>query len=135
MAPWYWFATRLAIVSPGSKIDRCSGMKLPITCVTAIASPSARPSPRMTAATTPPRTDGTMTRLTISQRVAPSPIAPSSSSLGTPRKSSRQIEEVIGIVMIVSTRIAANTVDSTLSWPFAKIGIQPSTLLIQGCRY
>ena len=79
-APWYWLAMRLASVSPGSKIDRFSGMKLPITCVTAIASPSARPSPRMTAATTPPRTVRQDDALTISQRVAPSPIAPSSSS-------------------------------------------------------
>ena len=45
----------------------------PITCVTAIASPSARPSPRMIAATTPPFTDGITTPSTISQRVAPRP--------------------------------------------------------------
>ena len=54
---------RLASVSPGSKIESLSGVKLPITCVTAIASPSARPRPRMTAATTPPRTDGMTTVL------------------------------------------------------------------------
>ena len=103
-------------------------MKLPITCDTAIASPSARPRPRITAATTPPRTDGITTVFTISQRVAPSPTAPSSSSVGTPRKSSRQIDEVIGMIMIVSTSIAVNTVDSTLSPPCAKIGIHPSAL-------
>ena len=61
VAPWYWFASWLASVSPGSKSESCSGMPLPITCVTAIASPSARPSPRMIAATTPPRTYGTTT--------------------------------------------------------------------------
>ena len=55
VAPWYWLATRLASVSPGSSSESFSGMKLPITCVTAIASPSARPRPRMIAATTPPR--------------------------------------------------------------------------------
>jgi hypothetical protein len=36
--------------------------------------------------------------------------------------------------MIVRTRIAAKTVDSTLSWPFEKIGIQPRTELIAGWR-
>src|SRR3954470_472319 len=132
IAPWYCPATRLANVSPGPKIDRWSGMKLPITCETAIASPSARPSPRITAATTPPRTVGMMTVRTISQRVAPRPMDASSRSSGTPRNSSRQIEVVIGMVMIVSTMIAVKTVDSTLSWPPLKIGIQPRKLLRNG---
>ena len=35
--------------------------------------------------------------------------------------------------MIVSTMIAEKTVDSTLSSPFAKIGIQPRKLLRNGC--
>ena len=48
-------------------------------------------------------------------------------------KSSRQIDEVIGMIMIVRTIIALKTVDSTLSSPFAKIGSQPSTALIAGC--
>ena len=69
----------------------------------------------MIAATTPPRTDGTTTVCTISQRVAPRPTAPSSSSVGTPTKSSRQIDDVIGMIMIVRTSIAEKTVDSTLS--------------------
>ena len=86
----------------------------------------------MIAATTPPRTDGTTTVFTISHRVAPSPIDPSSSSDGTPMKSSRQIDDVIGIVMIVSTMIAVNTVDSVCGSP-PKIGIQPSTAWIAGC--
>ena len=68
---------------------------------------------------------------TISQRVAPSPIDPSSSSSGTPRNSSRQIDDVIGSVMIVSTRIAVNTVDSVCGSP-PKIGIQPSTEWMSG---
>ena len=114
-------------MSPGSKIESFSGVKFPITWLTAIASPSARPRPRITAATTPPRTVGMTTVFTISQRVAPRPIAPSSSSVGTPTKSSRQIDDVIGMIMIVSTIIAVNTVDSTLSPPWAKIGIQPKS--------
>src|SRR4029077_10955075 len=80
-----------------------------------------------------PRTLGTTTVLTISQRVAPSPIDASSSSVGTPTKSSRQIDDVIGMIMIVSTMIAVKTVDSTLSSPFAKIGNQPRKLLRNGC--
>ena len=98
-------------------------MKLPITCVTAIASPSARPSPSMIAATTPPRVYGRTTPRTISQRVAPRANAPSSSSRGTARKSSRQIAEVIGMVMIVSTTIAVKTL---LSVGVPKIGMNPS---------
>ena len=58
---------------------------------------------------------------------------PSSSSSGTPMKSSRQIDEVIGMIMIVRTIIALNTVDSILSSPFAKIGSQPRMLLMNGC--
>jgi hypothetical protein len=45
---------------------------LPITCVTAIASPSARPTPRITAPTIPGRAIGSTVIRTISQRVAPS---------------------------------------------------------------
>ena len=128
IAPWYWFATRLAIVSPGSKIESLSGMKLPITCVTAIASPSARPSPSMIAATTPPRTDGTITVLDhLPARRAEPDRRPPRAPSGTPMKSSRQIDDVIGMIMIVSTMIAVKTVDSILSWPCAKIGIQPRT--------
>ena len=55
---------------------------LPITCVTAIASPSARPRPSVIAATTPPFTYGTTTPRTISQRVAPSPSEASFTSRG-----------------------------------------------------
>ena len=98
---------------------------LPITCVTAIASPSARPSPSVTAATTPPRTYGTTTPRTISQRVAPSPIDASfERRAGRSTKSSRQIDEVIGMIMIVSTTIAVARLDSAAASP-PKNGIQP----------
>jgi hypothetical protein len=101
-----------------------------MTCVTAIASPNARPSPRMRAATTPPFTDGMTTPFTISQRVAPSASEPSSRSLGTPMKSSRQIAELIGMIMIVSTSIAGKTPDG-LAGPL-KRGSHPSTSIRNG---
>ena len=73
----------------------------PITCVTAIASPIARPSPSITAATRPPRVYGSTTPRIISQRVAPSASAASLRSRGTVRKSSRATLAVIGRIMIV----------------------------------
>ncbi len=83
----------------------------PITCVTAIASPIARPSPRMSAAAMPPRAYGKVTPRTISQRVVPSASAPSLSSRGTPRKSSRLMLETIGRIMIASTTIAVKMLE------------------------
>ena len=83
----------------------------PITCVTAIASPTARPRPRISAAAMPPRAYGKTTPRTISQRVVPSASAPSFSSRGTPRKSSREMLETIGRIMIVRTTIAVKTLE------------------------
>ena len=77
----------------------------------------------MTAATTPPFTYGTTTPRTISQRVAPSPSEASLTSRGTLTKSSRQIDDVIGMIMIVSTTIAGST-PACCGVP-AKSGIQP----------
>ena len=74
-------AIRLASVSPGSNSDVLMATLSPITCVTAIASPTARPSPRIIAAAIPARAYGKMTPRTISHRVAPSASAPSLSSL------------------------------------------------------
>ena len=82
MAPWYCAAIRLASVSPGWKSEVGIPVKPPITCVTAIASPTARPMPSRIAATTPPRVKGKTTPRTISQRVSPRPYAPSFSSGG-----------------------------------------------------
>ena len=63
----------------------------------------------MSAAATPPRAYGNTTPRTISQRVVPSASAPSFSSDGTPRKSSRLMLETIGRIMIASTTIAVKT--------------------------
>src|SRR4051812_45098405 len=80
-----------------------------MTWVTAIASPSARPRPSVIAATIPPFTYGSATLRTISQRVAASATDASLTSRGTLSRSSRQIDDVIGTIMIVSTTIATRT--------------------------
>ena len=65
--------TWLSCQSPFWKSDAWMPSVPPITCVTAIASPIARPSPSVTAATRPPRVYGRTTPRIISQRVRPSP--------------------------------------------------------------
>ena len=72
LAFWNWEAMRLASVSPGWKSDALMATAPPITMVTAIASPRARPRPRMVAPTIPGRAIGRITIRVISQRVAPS---------------------------------------------------------------
>ena len=89
------------MVSAGAKTEEWIPAALPITWVTAIASPSARPRPSTTAAVIPLRVYGMTTPRTISQRVVPRASAPSSSSRGTARNSSRQMLEMIGTTMIV----------------------------------
>ncbi len=75
-APGNCAAIRLASVSPVEKSERWMTFPAPITCVTAIASPSARPRPRHDAAATPGRVDCSTTPRITSQRVAPSAAAP-----------------------------------------------------------
>ena len=132
-APWYWFGERLASVSPGSKIESCERDEVADHLRDRDRLAERAAEPEDDGGDDAAAHDGTTTVRTISQRVAPSPTAPSSSSPGRSTKSSRQIDDVIGMIMIVSTSIAANTVDSTLSAPFAKIGIQPRKLLRNGC--
>ena len=103
----------------------CS-VRPPITCVTAIASPTARPMPSRTAATRPPRVNGMITPRTISQRVSPRPYAPSFRSGGTLLKSSRLMLAVIGTIMIVRIRIAGEHVAAAWSAACPKSGIQPN---------
>ena len=54
-ASMYWFASRLAIESPAPKIGFSIVARLPMSMVTAIVSPSARPSARKPPATMPGR--------------------------------------------------------------------------------
>ena len=125
---------RLASVSPPANSERWIPRTPPITCVTAIASPTARPKPRMIAATTPPRVYGRTTPRTISHRVSPSARAPSSSSFGTLRNSSRAIEALIGITMIARTSAAGSRPVSVLASP-RKNGVHPSARCRNGFRW
>ena len=68
-----WLAMMLASVSPGPKMCALMCCELPISSATAMVSPMARPSPMMTAETTPPRLCGNTDPRIISQRVAPMP--------------------------------------------------------------
>ena len=74
-----------------------------------------------------------ITRRIDSQRVEPSARAPSVSSFGTRRNSSRQIEDVIGMIMIVSTS-AAGRIPACDGSP-EKIGRKPATSCSHGSRW
>src|SRR5207244_8340347 len=80
---------------------------LPMTMVTAMVSPNARPSPSIEAPMTPDLERGRTAAWSISQRVAPSASAPSLSPIGAVLKTSRQIAVTIGRIMIARTTEAA----------------------------
>ncbi len=69
--PWKVAAMCAAIVPPVWNSEAFIDVAPPITWATAIASPIARPSPRITAPTMPDLEYGRTTWRTISQRVAP----------------------------------------------------------------
>ena len=83
---------RLARREERSEISR----RLPMTIVTAIVSPSARPRPRMIAPKMPARGGLEHRERIISQRVAPSASAASRWARGTALKTSREIDEIVG---------------------------------------
>ena len=68
-----WLAMIAASVSPGPKMFALMCCELPISNATAMVSPMARPSPMITAETSPPRLCGMIDPLIISHRVAPIP--------------------------------------------------------------
>ena len=68
----------------------------------------------------------------VSQRVAPSASAPSERSLGTREKSSRQMLDVIGMIMIVRTS-AAGSSPACEGAPL-KMGIKPKYFSSNGSR-
>ena len=59
------------MVVPDENIDHPIWSALPMTIVTAIVSPIARPNPRMMPPISPERQYGSTTRLSVSHRVAP----------------------------------------------------------------
>src|SRR5919206_1085294 len=88
-----------AIVYDGSNSDRLICGRLPITIVTAIVSPSARPKPRITAPAIPGAPFTSTTRI-ISHLVAPRASAASRCEPGTAASTSRTTAEIIGVNMI-----------------------------------
>ena len=85
-----WLTIADPRVAPGSVSEWGSAGRLPMTMATAIASPMARPTASVTAAPIPGRAVGSTTLRTTCQRVAPSAIAASRSSTGTPRRAVRE---------------------------------------------
>ena len=83
----------------------------------------------MIAAAIPVRVAGRMTPRTISQRVAPSASAPSSSSFGTCRNSSRQMLAMIGTIMIVRITPAVNRPGAGRPIGAPKIGRKPEVVV------
>ena len=79
-----------------------------MTMVTAIVSPMARPSPRMTAPRIPARPLRSTPVRTISHRVAPSASTASRWWRGTATSTSRVIEAMIGMIMIAKMIPAAS---------------------------
>ena len=87
------------MVEPGSNSDAWIAVTSPITNDTAIASPSARPSPSTTAAPTPDAVLGsTMPRIT-SHRVGAERRGAVLELLGTVRNRSRLSAEMIGRII------------------------------------
>ena len=102
-ADWYCEAIWLPSVSPGSNHDVGMAEWLPIVWLTAIASPNALPSPSSTAAAIAGRGVG---EHDAADRL-PAGGAEREGAVGElrrrPENSSRQIADVIGMIMIVST--------------------------------
>jgi hypothetical protein len=97
-------AMTAAIVYCGANSDRLTCGLLPMTMVTAIVSPSARPRPSMTAPMMPARPYVSATRID-SQRVAPSASAASRCAIGTLFRISRATDDENGIT--ITARINA----------------------------
>ena len=72
----------------------------PITSATAMVSPTARPKPMITAATSPLRLCGNTAPRIISHRVAPIASVASFCAPGTVANTSRVIAVMIGVIMI-----------------------------------
>src|SRR6266516_304477 len=93
-------AIAAAIVYAGCSSETPMSWRLPITIVTAIVSPSARPRPRMIAPMRPARPYGSTAERTVSQRVAPIASAASRCAVGTARSTSRDTAAMSGTIMI-----------------------------------
>src|SRR5512140_2692030 len=92
-------ASAEAIELPGSNSDGLIRYALPMTNVTAIVSPSARPRPSMIPPMTPTFVYGSTMFQTTSHVVQPMPYADSFSTGGTISNTSRITDEMNGITM------------------------------------
>jgi hypothetical protein len=93
------FAITLAMVAPGSRIEVGIRFVFPMTIVTAIVSPSARPSARITAPRIPGLAASRATAID-SAWVAPSASDASRSVFGVARSTSREMETTVGTTMM-----------------------------------
>ncbi len=84
-------------------------LALPMTMVTAIASPKERPRPNKRAPVMPTLLVGRTTLAIISQRVDPKANIASRSSCGTARITSLEIAVMVGRIIIAKTRLAVRT--------------------------
>src|ERR1700728_4622193 len=105
------------IVVAGDNSEAAIVCELPMTKVTAIVSPSARPRPSITPPTTPIRVYGNTILFATSQVVQPMPYAASFRTGGTVEKTSRDIEVTKGRTMIARISEAVSSV-----WP--KYGVR-----------
>src|SRR3954454_1531427 len=92
---------------------------------TAIVSPSARPRPSIDPLMTADLPNGSTDMRIISQRVAPSAIAPSCRRLGVWVKTSRATAETIGMIITAITRLATSMVRPVAEAGPLKMGMKP----------
>ena len=109
-----WLAMIDERVAAGANSECAMVGELPMTIVTAIVSPSARPVDRVTAPKRPTRALGSTTRQSTCQRVAPRANAASTWSPGTAAITSREMATIVGSTMTKSTKPASNR--PTPSW-------------------
>src|SRR5256885_4966256 len=96
----------LASVYAGEKRELEISGRLPMTIVTAIVSPSARPRASTAAPKIPALAAGRITLALVSHHVAPSATDDSRSPCGTARSTSREMAESVGRIITASTRDA-----------------------------
>ncbi len=84
---------------------------------TIIVSPIARDTASRMPPTMPGSAAGSMTRVMVSERVEPSPRAPSRIAIGTALIASSASDETSGMIMIPMTSPAANALSDATSMP------------------
>ena len=116
-------AMTAAIEYPGWNSERRASGRFPMTIVTAIVSPNARPRPRIVAPKMPGMQCCPITIRSISQRVPPSESTASFCLWGTVASTSRLTDRMNGMIMI-----ERRTPPASMLGPYTgplKRGIQP----------